>query len=110
MNENEQKTEQASTNVEIPKPEPKKARKVMKATPKAEPEVKPRYAPKGTITDASKQKIQLLVKDNPKRPGTKCFTWFSWYRNGMTVKDYYEKGGKADHIRWDVAHGFIALK
>jgi hypothetical protein len=46
---------------------------------------------------------------NPKRPETKCFEWFTWYRTGMTVAEYYAKGGRADHIRWDAQHGFIRL-
>lgn len=110
MEETKQIPEAASTNVETPKPEPKKKAKVMKAAVKTEPEVKARYAPKGTVTEPGKQKIHLLVKSNPKRPGTKCYTWFEWYREGMTVASYFEKGGKMDHIRWDVAHGFISLK
>ncbi len=68
-----------------------------------------RYAPKEVITGTT-QKIRVLVKENPKKRGSKCYEWFNWYRTGMTVQDYYEKGGKKDHIRWDVQHGYIALE
>ena len=97
--------------VETPAPakkEPKK--KAPKAEVKKTDEKAPRYAPKGTISDPTKQKITVLAKSNPKRPGTKCYTWFTWYKSGMTVAQYFEKGGRADHIRWDVQHGFISLK
>ena len=68
-----------------------------------------RYAPKETVANR-KQTIKVLVKENPKRAGTKCWTWFTWYRTGMTVEQYYEKGGRPDHVRWDVQHGYIALE
>jgi len=67
-----------------------------------------RYAPREMVADKTAT-IKVLVKENPKRPGTKCYAWFSWYRTGMTVAEYYEKGGRPDHVRWDLQHGFISL-
>ena len=108
MNE-ETKTE--TTIGETPAPAKKEPKEKAAPTKTEEkPEVKARYAPKGTISDPTKQRITVLAKSNPKRPGTKCYTWFSWYKSGMTVAQYFEKGGRADHIRWDVQHGFISLK
>jgi hypothetical protein len=112
MNEElKNETQNVETQTPAPVKEPK-AKKSKAPAPKKteEKESAPRYAPKGTITDPTKQTIVVLAKSNPKRPGTKCHAWFQWYKTGMTVAAYYEKGGRADHIRWDVQHGFIALK
>ena len=53
--------------------------------------------------------INLLKKENPKRPGTKCYEHFKLYRDGMTVADYLKVGGTRGDVNWDVAHGFIKV-
>ena len=39
-------------------------------------------------------KIKLLVKDNPKRPGTRARAVFDLYKNGMTVDEFVRANGK----------------
>ena len=55
------------------------------------------------------QTIKMLVKDNPKRPGTKGFKMFSLYKSGMTVGDFLGAGGTIADVRWDEKHKFIEL-
>jgi hypothetical protein len=68
---------------------------------------------KGPLT----RRITLSVSGNPKTPGKKCYRRFGFYRNGMTVGEYYFACEQAEEtprnytrdIEWDWDHGFIRL-
>lgn len=86
-----------------------------KATPKAP---KPRKteaednAPepkRGRPIQNADSRITILVKENPKRPGTAGHARFSLYKNGMTVAEFVAVGGKTVDVAWDSKHNFIKL-
>ncbi len=52
--------------------------------------------------------ISLLTKENPKRGASAVR--FAIYKNGMTVEAFLAAGGTRADLRWDTAHGFIAVK
>lgn len=54
--------------------------------------------------------IRVLVKDNPKRPGSRAAADFARYRDGMTVKEFLQAGGSRAGLKWDSAHGFIRVE
>jgi hypothetical protein len=64
------------------------------------------------------QVIRLISAANPKRPSGKSYARFGLHRDGYTVAQYVqasvEAGNKAalahDDLRWDAAHGFIAVE
>jgi hypothetical protein len=68
---------------------------------------------KGPLTS----RITLSVPNNPKTPGKKCYRRFGFYRNGMTVGEYYLACEQAEEdprnytrdIEWDLDHEFIRL-
>ena len=55
-------------------------------------------------------KIYLLVKDNPRKPGTHGFQSFNLVKPGMTVEAYLAAGGRANDLRWDIDHGWAEVK
>jgi hypothetical protein len=55
------------------------------------------------------QKIKLLVKENPKRPGSSSFDRFALYKKSKTVGDFIEAGGKSADVAYDVKHEYIEL-
>ena len=59
--------------------------------------------------DIDKSKIKLLVKENPKREGSTAHEQFALYKEGMTVRQYLEVGGRTSGIKYDVAHEFVKL-
>ena len=59
---------------------------------------------------ADDQVITVLAEKNPKRNGSKCYDRFNLYKNGITVKQYVEAGGKRDDIRWDSERGYIQVQ
>ena len=54
--------------------------------------------------------IKILVKANPKRPGTASYARFELYRDGMTREQFLKAGGKGVDLQWDLAHGHIAFQ
>lgn len=54
--------------------------------------------------------IKLLVNTNPKRAGTLAEQRFALYRDGMTVAEYVEVGGRTGDVNHDVTEGYIALE
>lgn len=54
-----------------------------------------------------KTRIRVLAEGNPKR--RKAAERFSWYETGMTVSEYYAKGGRREDVIWDRGRGFIEL-
>jgi hypothetical protein len=86
------------------------ARKAAKAT-KAKTSTKAKSngnaARKGAFNPA--HKIHLLVKENPKRKGSKEAKRYARYRNGMTVAQAFEKGMNALNLSRDVERKCITV-
>jgi hypothetical protein len=53
--------------------------------------------------------IKVLVDANPKRAGSKAFTRFEAYKNGMTVKQARDAGLTAADISYDSKHNHISV-
>ena len=85
------------------------ARKATKA-PKA-PKAKTKSNGNGTTHKAfaPDAKITLLVKDNPKRKGTKEAKRFDKYRNGMTIAQAYEAGMNSLNLTRDIERKCIKV-
>ncbi len=78
---------------------------------KKEPKA-PKYAPDAKITLLKdKDGNQYGPKNNPKRAGTKSETWFSKYRDGMTVAAYEKALGSSPvaALDYDSSKGFIKV-
>jgi len=89
-----------------------KATKSKAATSKKSGKAVAPKAPRGggrPVLHTREQVITLLSKENPKREGTKAFKKWELYKNGMTVGEYLDKGGKRSTLRWDVLHGLISI-
>jgi len=80
-------------------------------TPKAkavkETKVKAVKAPKEKAADT--RKIKLLVKENPKREGTKAHTKYELYRTSKTVAEFISGGGSLSALKYDADKQFIEL-
>lgn len=63
---------------------------------------------KATHPDTAK--IYKVVTRNPKRPGTMAWEKWKKYRNGMTVRQYLNRGGKRSTLRWDEERGLIQIQ
>ena len=53
------------------------------------------------------QKITLLVEGNPRRKGSKTYKIFGYYKNGMTVGQFLQKGGRLVDVAADVQRKHI---
>lgn len=51
--------------------------------------------------------IKLLVKENPKRPGTESHKRFKFYSKCKTVGAFLKAGGTRRDLDWDYEKGFI---
>ena len=58
---------------------------------------------------ADGDKIKVLVKKNPKRPGGAAHALFDLYKPGMTVAEFLKAGGWRADIRWDTKQKFIEV-
>lgn len=54
--------------------------------------------------------IRLLVEDNPKRLGSSAYTRFTHYEDGITVEEYFKRGGRPEDLKWDEEHHYIKLE
>ena len=54
--------------------------------------------------------IRLLVDDNPKRLGSAAYTRYTFYDDGITVNEYFRRGGRPEDIKWDLEHHYIKLE
>ena len=54
--------------------------------------------------------IHILVRDNPKRPGSSAHTRYALYREGMTVAEFLAAGGTSADISFDQNKRFIELR
>ena len=79
------------------KPKKEKAPKKDKKSEKKAKGAKKEKAP----AEADKRKITLLVKENPKREGTKAHKKWELYKGKKTVQDYLDAGGKLKTITYD---------
>ena len=55
------------------------------------------------------QVVVLLVKENPKKLGSKARERFAKYKMGMTRQQALDAGLTGGDLRWDVEHRFIRL-
>ena len=53
------------------------------------------------------KKLDFIIDPNPKRSGSKARAVFDKYKVGLTIPELTESGITMDHIRYDIAHGFI---
>lgn len=53
--------------------------------------------------------IKVLVKDNPKREGTRAHKMYPKYATSKTVGDYLKAGGQWSDLRWDAEKKFISI-
>ena len=67
-------------------------------------------AARKTLSSLFEKKIKILVTENPKREGTRAYERFAGYKDGLTVKEYVEKGGAMSAVRYDSAHNYIELQ
>jgi hypothetical protein len=86
-----------------------KAKKAKRAAATAAPS-----ATRKTASEAVKQfnpehRIHLLVKENPKRKGSKEAKRFDKYRNGMTVEQAKAAGMDNLNLTRDVMLGYIKV-
>ena len=54
--------------------------------------------------------IRLLVKENPRRSGTKAHAHYALYKDGMKVEDFLKAGGTGGDLRWDLKRKHIEIK
>lgn len=92
-----------TASVETTTTKPKKTR----GAPKAAKAPKAKAGRVAKFADDSK--IEMLVKENPKREGSGSYQRFAHYRNGMLVKTALDKGVTRGDIIWDVEHKFIRI-
>lgn len=94
------------------KAEEKEAKKKKKVAKKMKAK-KAKKMKKGKKTGKSRRprvvdgKITMLVKENPKRKGSKAYKRYELYRKNKTIADFLEAGGKRSSIRYDERHKFI---
>lgn len=55
------------------------------------------------------KKIRVLVKDNPRREGTRAFKVYALMKTGMTVAKFLEDGGHMQDLRHDIAKKRVEL-
>ena len=55
------------------------------------------------------QRIKVLAEENPKREGSASFDRFALYRDGMSVAEYLDAGGRRPDLVWDCRYKFIAI-
>lgn len=89
-------------------------KKLQKSRPAPPPEeAKPQFVPreKKARTHISREStIHRLVKGNPRKEGTHGFNSFAIITDGMSVREYLEKGGRLNDLAWDLAHAYVELK
>lgn len=66
-------------------------------------------APTGKIRPDD-PRIVHSIKPNPKKPGSKSFERYAFYREGISVADFLKAGGSIDDVKHDLGKGFIQLR
>jgi len=64
----------------------------------------------GTYKYDRDARIQVCVEKNPKREGSKGYKMFEIYKNGLTIREFLQAGGRTIDIDWDRERGFIATE
>jgi len=54
-------------------------------------------------------KIRILVKTNPKKPGSAAWRRFNLYKDGMTTSEFLRAGGWREDLKYDVEKRFIDI-
>mgnify|MGYP005829755713 CR=1 FL=1 len=54
-------------------------------------------------------KIVKTVDENPRRKNTFGYKSFQKIKNGMTVEQFIEKGGRLRDLHWDINKGYVKL-
>lgn len=54
-------------------------------------------------------RITLLVKENPRREGTRAHKVYGYYSTCKTVAEFVKKGGAGKDLKWDVEHKNIKV-
>lgn len=62
-----------------------------------------------TATNGDAEAIKLIVKDNPKRPGSASFKRFALYAKSKTVGAFLKAGGSRADLRYDTEHKYITV-
>lgn len=85
---------------EAPKPKKKAAKK---ATTSGEGKGKRKFSNEATI------KITTEDKANPRREGTWGHASFELIKDGMTINEFLDAGGRRKDLMWDVDHGHVEI-
>jgi hypothetical protein len=96
-------TKQAKKGTKHAKPEKEKAELPPLITQKNAKLIKPR------ATDIDEYTVRRLIKENPRRKGTKAAKKWDILKKGMTVADFIDKGGKRSTIAKYVRKGWVKL-
>lgn len=56
------------------------------------------------------KRITILTPWNPRTVGSRAFEMFKLYSNGLSVKEFVQKGGRLEDVKSDVKHGFIRVE
>lgn len=67
-------------------------------------------APSSRGAFSSEQRIELLVKENPKREGSSAYKKFALYGKNKTVGAFLKAGGTRSALRYDTEHDYIKVK
>lgn len=67
-------------------------------------------APRGPKGVELTAKITMLVKENPKRVGSKSRDRFDGYKDGMTVAEALAAGITTPDLIYDTAHSFVQIE
>jgi len=54
--------------------------------------------------------LVVIEKENPRRSGTAGADNWRKYKTGQTLQEAIDKGIGMNHLRWDLAHGFVRLQ
>jgi hypothetical protein len=97
----------AASKKQAKAPKAAESKKQAKAADGAEKAEKPSYLP---LPDGTPDAlvVKMLVQENPKRGASA--QRFALYRDGMTVAAALAAGVQRADLRWDLAHGWIAVQ
>ena len=54
--------------------------------------------------------IKVLSEKNPKRPTSKAYSRFEFYKTGMTVGEFIKAGGTYGDLAWDLNRKYIEVE
>jgi hypothetical protein len=71
--------------------------------------VKPKQKPVSVRNIVIENSTIQLLKENPKRSGTKAHERFALYESGMKVTEFLKLGGTKNDLRHDTERHFIKI-